>query len=120
MVVRVASRTVYDTPVTPGGLDVETNLIDIAAQGEIYNIEGYVDLVNLAADDILVIREYLSGDGTNLRLFFERTFNNARTLKALRFHSKTMQGPYRVTIEQTDGVVREILPWFVRLQMEVV
>lgn len=119
MVVKVVSRTIYTGDVTPSALDTETNVVDIAAQAEIYMIEGYIDLVNLASGDTELVAEYISGDGTNLRKYAENSYSGAQSTPILRFHTKTTKGPYRVTIKQTGGTLRTVPYWFVREQMEV-
>lgn len=117
MTVTITSRTVTTDTCTPAALDTETTVIDNAAEGEIYTMEGYIDLNSLVAGEFLIVREKLSGDGSNLRTFSERVYEGGKNEKIVRFHTKTMQGPYRVTIEQTDGTVRGVPYWFVQLQM---
>ena len=119
MVVQVASRTVSKGSVTPAALDVETDVVSIVAQGEIYMVEGYLDLVNLEAADVLVVREYISADDANERQYATNSYSGSQSGPIVRFHTKTTQGPYKVTIEQTAGIERAVLYWFVREQMEV-
>ena len=120
MVLQVESRTVYKDSVTPGNLDVETDVVSIVAQAEIYMVEGYIDLVNLASNDVLVVREYLSADDVNERKYAKNTYSDAQDSPIVRFHTKTTQGPYKITIEQTAGTLRAVPYWVVREQMEVV
>ena len=119
MVVTVASRTITTGTCTPGGLNDETTAFDNAAETEIYIIEGYIDLSNLVATEYLIVREKLSGDGVNLVTAIQRTYEGGGDEKIVRFHTKTMIGPYRVTIEQSTGTVRAVPYWFVQLQMAV-
>jgi len=120
MPVRVASRTIYKDSVTPSALNTETNVVNIAAQAEIYMVEGYISLENLASGDTLVVREYISADEANLRKYAENTYSGAQDSPIVRFHTKTTKGPYRVTITQTSGTLRSVPYWFVKEQMEVV
>lgn len=119
MPVRVDSRTIYTGSVTPAALNTETNIVNIATQAEIYMVEGYVDLVNLASGDTLVVKEYISADDVNLRKYGEGSYSGAQGSPIVRFHTKTTKGPYRVTITQTAGTLKAILYWFVREQMLV-
>lgn len=119
MPVVVESRTIYKSSVTPENLDEETDVVNIAAQSEIYLIEGYIDLVNLASGDTLIVKEYLSADEVNVRKYKTDSYSGAQGDPIVRFHTKTTKGGYKVTIEQTSGTLRAVPFWFVREQMVV-
>jgi len=120
MVVRIASRTVYKGTVTPTALNTETDVVSIPAQTEIYMVEGYIDLAALAVGDTEVVTEYINVDEVNTRVYEQLEFKDAQEKPIIRFHMKTMQNAYKVTINQTAGTLRAIPYWFVMELLEVV
>jgi len=120
VVVRIASRTVYKGSVTPTALDTETTVVNIAAQAEIYMVEGYIDLAALADGEVEEIVEYINVDEVTTRVYERRKITGALDEPIIRFHMKTMQNEYKVTIIQRSGTLRTIPFWFVMELLEVV
>jgi hypothetical protein len=109
MPIIVSSKTRYVGSVTPPSLNTETTVVEITAQSDDYMVEGWIDLGNLASGDTVVIKEYVSVDGTNYRLFIpSTTYNGPVDAPAIRFHTKqfTYNMKYKVTITQTAGTLR--------------
>jgi len=61
VVVRIKDRRVFEGVVTPSDLNVETVIVELAAEHEPYFIGGFIDLSNLTMDDSVEIREYIDG-----------------------------------------------------------
>ena len=105
MPVVIVSKTRYAGTVTPGDLNVETVIVEIPPQADDYLIEGYIDLSNMRAGDIVVVKEYIAVDGENYRLFAQATYSGVQPEPIIRFHTKTLlhDMKYKVTITQTTG-----------------
>jgi hypothetical protein len=109
MPVIIQSKTRYTGTVSPSALNTETTVIEITAQSDDYIVEGWLDISALASGDTLVIKEYVSVDGTNYRLFLPPvTYNGPVDAPAIRFHSKQFiyNMKYKVTVTQTAGTLR--------------
>lgn len=111
MPIIIASKTRYAGTITPSALNVETTVIEVPGLSDDYLIEGYLDLSSLSSGDTLVLREYISVDGVNYRLFNPPvTYTGPVSEPIIRFHTKTLlyNMRYRVTITQTSGALRSI------------
>jgi len=112
MGVTIGTRTTYF-----GTCDYSTGeetVFDVDAKSEVYMVEGFIDLSEMAAGDTYVIKEYVKIDGTNYRCYGSRTFSGAQAEPALRFHTKTIpcsvaddNMDWKITIEKTAGTVRD-------------
>ena len=104
----ITSKT--DTQSTLSAVTINTtyNIINLTAQTADYIPEVYLDLSNMASGDTTIVSEYISVDGTNLKLYYQYTFTNAQTLPVQRFHGKLLELNmlYRVTLQQTAGTGR--------------
>ena len=118
MTVFLGNRTVYKGSITPPALGQETAIIEIADQAEPVILEGYLDLSGLQAGDAVTVKEYINVDGTGLKLYAQNEYSDAQSAPVLRFHSKTLQEGYKVTITQTAGTLRSIGYWFIMLEYE--
>ncbi|MBS7658118.1 hypothetical protein KEJ20_03040 [Candidatus Bathyarchaeota archaeon] len=119
MTILIGNRTIYQGSITPTALNTETTIIEVADQAEPNIVEGYLDLSNLQDEDVLIVKEYINVDGENLRLYAQATYSGAQAEPIIRFHSKTFQEGYKVTITQTSGTLRSIKYWFLRLEYAV-
>jgi hypothetical protein len=119
MTILIGNRTVYQGSITPTDLNVETTIIEVADQAEPNIVEGYIDVSELQSGDTLIVKEYINVDGANLRLYAQNTYSGVQTEPIIRFHSKTFQEGYKVTITQTAGTPRSIKYWFLRLEYAV-
>lgn len=103
--------TKTDTKGNTGALSigVETAVFDLTAQSADYLFEGYIDLNPMQAGDTTVVTEYISADGTNLRVYNQATFSGVQSAPLIRFHGKLLEKDmlYRVTLNQTAGVGRD-------------
>lgn len=111
MPVIIASKSRFSGSVTPSDLNVETTVVEITSQDDDYMVEGYLDLSNLQSGENMVVREYISVDGYNYRLFTAPvTFRGVLSDPIIRLHTKTLlyNMKYKVTITQTSGTVRSI------------
>jgi hypothetical protein len=117
MTVVIATKTDTAATLTLTALNTETILFNIsAAQSDDYLVEGYVDLVNLATGDTLIVTEYLAIDGTNYRIFNQVTYNGAIANPAVRFYTKMFYSGmlYKVTLNQTAGTLRSFVYRFIQ------
>lgn len=103
----ITTKTDAQTSISPT-LNVETNVVNFIAQSADYVPEVYLDLANMTTGDTTVVTEYISVDGTNLRIYWQWTFTNAQTMPLLRFHGKLLELGmlYRITVKQTAGTAR--------------
>lgn len=100
-VVVIGTRTVSENTAL-SITDSETTILELT-KTECFIVEGYVDLVNMAAGDTFVFKEYFKIDETNYRLYASQTLSDAQTNLALRFHAKTFDDDYKVTGQRTAG-----------------
>jgi len=121
MPVRIGSKTDYVGSVTPSALGTETTVVEIGAQPDDYLVEGYIDLGAMGAGDQVVIIEYIAVDGTNYRPFVKATYSDAQEEPIIRFHTKTLYKNtlYKVTIKQTQGILRSFPYAFILQVLEV-
>ena len=108
MPVFVSDLIPYKGTVTPSDLNVETTVVEVSGLGVPFIVEGYIDLSQLQEGDVVEVREYISVDGTNYRLFLKSSFSGVQESPIIRFHSKTFTDDmkYKVTIIQTQGAIR--------------
>lgn len=108
MVVLLSSKSRFSGNLALSALNTETDVVNIGSQSDDYMVEGYVDLSALTAGDSVVVREYISVDGTNYRLFAQVTYNGPLSEPVIRLHTKTLlyNMLYKVTITQTAGTLR--------------
>ena len=120
--VRIASKTRYQGSVTPSGLNVETDIINLGDQSDDYIIEGQISLQNMAAGDSVEIKVYIAVDGTNQVLADKMTFSDAQEIPVVRIlaHILLYNAKFRVTVTQTAGTVRSYPYSFLLQVMEVV
>jgi hypothetical protein len=113
MPVQIVEKINYVGSVTLDQLDREVTVVDIPAQLDDYMVEGYVDLSSISQDDVLVVTEYMSVDGANLRPFAQYSFSGPLSAPIYRFHTKTLYKSmlYRVTVKLVAGSVSKTIPY---------
>jgi hypothetical protein len=94
-------------------LDQEVAVVDIPGNEDDYMVEGYVDLSSLQEGDVLIVTEYMSVDGVNLRPFAQYSFSGLLSAPIYRFHTKTLYKhmAYRVTLRLVAGSVSKTIPY---------
>jgi len=120
--VRIREKVRSQASVTPTALNTETDLINLADQTDDYIIEGQIDISELAAGDVVVIKVYIAVDGVNQRLSDEMTFSGAQANPVVRVMAHTIpyNGKFRVTVTQTDGTLRTYYYTFIYQIMETI
>jgi hypothetical protein len=103
----ITTKTDAQSSISPS-LNVETDVVNIAAQAADYVPELYLDLGNMQAGDTTIVTEYISVDGINQRIYFQKTFKDVQTEPLLRLHGKLLELGmlYKVTVKQTGGTAR--------------
>jgi hypothetical protein len=82
----------------------EQELVSVTGRGK---YEGWVDLANMASGDTVVVREYLRlKTGGSWRLYASTTYTGAQTEPAIHATRKLSEYGWRVTLQQTAGVMR--------------
>ena len=104
----ITTKTDTQSSVGPVVINVETNVVNLAAQAADYIPETYIDLSNLAGGDTTIVTEYIGVDGSNLRVYYQQTFTDVQSSPIVRFHGKMMELNmlYRITVKQTAGTGR--------------
>ncbi len=94
-------------------LDQEVAVVDIPGNEDDYLVEGYVDLSSLQPGDVLIVTEYMSVDGVNLRPFAQYSFSGPLPAPIYRFHTKTLykEMRYRVAVRLVEGSVPKTIPY---------
>jgi hypothetical protein len=120
MPVRIRYKTRYQGSVTPSALNTETNIINLGSQPDDYIVEGYISLKNLASGDTVIIRVYMSADGTTQDKSDEMTFSGPVSIPIVRIPATTLpyNGLFRVTVTQTAGTLRAYPYTFIVQVME--
>jgi len=74
---------------------------------ELMNIEGYIDLSNLASGDTVIIRIYVKvKDGGDYEKHAEETYSGAQTLPLLFIQPRPAKYGLKITLQQTAGTYR--------------
>lgn len=122
MPIRIKSKERLQDSATPSGLDVETDIVDIASQTDDYIIEGQIDLSNMASGDSVTLRVYIAVDGVTQELSDEQSFTGAQSIPVVRVpaHTIAYNGLFKVTVEQTGGTVRSFPYTFIKELMEAI
>lgn len=122
MPVRIKDYVKFEGTLSPGSLGTEYTVLEITGEDEPYMVEGYIDLSALQSGDSVRIREYISVDGANYRIYEEGDFNGPVDKPVLRFHTKTLLGSmkYKVTLTQTAGTLRSFPYKFIEERLETV
>ena len=113
MPVRIKEKQRLTGTVTPSALNTETNVINLADQSDDYIIEGYIDLANMASDDVVELKAYIAVDGANQRLLDKITFSGAQEIPVVRIvaHTVPYNGKFRITITQKAGSTLKSFPY---------
>jgi hypothetical protein len=120
MPVRIRYKTRYQGSVTPSALNTETDIINLGSQPDDYIVEGYISLKNLASGDTVIIRVYMSADGTTQDKSDEMTLSGPVSIPIVRIPATTLpyNGLFRVTVTQTAGTLRAYPYTFIVQVME--
>jgi len=113
MPVIIQRKINYVGSVNVSQLDQEVAVVDISDNEDDYMVEGYVDLSSLREGDALIVTEYMSVDGVNLRPFAQYSFSGPLSAPIYRFHTKTLYRlmAYRVTVRLVAGSVPKTMPY---------
>ncbi len=113
MPVIISQKTNYVGTVNVNQLDQEIVVVDISNSEDDYIVEGYIDLSSLRQDDVLIVTEYMSVDGVNLRPFAQYSFTGPLSTPIYRFHTKTLCRfmSYRVTVRLITGSIPKTIPY---------
>ncbi len=113
MPVIIETKLNYVGSVNITNVGQEVAIVDIPAQTNDYLVEGYIDLSTLQQDDVLIVTEYMSVDGANLRPFAQYSFSGPLLVPIYRFHTKTLYKSmlYRVTVRLVEGSVPKTIPY---------
>ncbi len=113
MPVFISRKVNYVGAVSVDRLDQEVAVVDIPGNEDDYLVEGYVDLSSLQQDDVLIVTEYMSVDGVNLRPFAQYSFTGPLTAPIYRFHTKTLykEMRYKVAIRLAEGSTPKTIPY---------
>jgi len=113
MPVIIQRKINYVGSVNISQLDQEVAVVDISSNEDDYMVEGYVDLSSLREGDVLIVTEYMSVDGVNLRPFAQYSFSGPLLVPIYRFHTKTLYKlmAYRVTLRLVVGSVPKTMPY---------
>ncbi|MFZ8808660.1 MAG: hypothetical protein ACO2PN_11225 [Pyrobaculum sp.] len=113
MPVIISRKINYVGSVNVSQLDQEVTVVDIPGNEDDYMVEGYVDLSSLQQDDVLIVTEYMSVDGANLKPFAQYSFSGPLPAPIYRFHTKTLYRSmtYRVTVRLVTGSVPKTVPY---------
>jgi len=88
----------------------EQDLVNVSGRAK---YEGWVDLANMASGDTVVVREYVRfRSGEPWRLYATTTYTGAQTEPAIHATRKLSEYGWRVTLQQTAGVMRTYDYWF--------
>jgi len=120
MPVRIRYKTRYQGSVTPSALNTETDVINLGSQPDDYIVEGYISLKNLASGDTVIIRVYMSADGSTRDKSDEMTLSGPVSVPIVRIPATTLpyNGLFRVTVTQTAGTLRAYPYTFIVQVME--
>jgi len=113
MPVFISRKINYVGLVNINQLNQEVVVVDISGNEDDYMVEGYVDLSSLQPSDVLVVTEYMSVDGANLRPFAQYSFSGPLPAPIYRFYTKTLykEMRYRVTIRLATGSAPKVVPY---------
>jgi hypothetical protein len=113
--VYVRSKQDIRGTVTAPALNAETTVVEVGAQSDDYEVEGYIDLSAMQAGDALEIREYIAVDGSSYQLFLRTVLGGPLGEPVIRFHRKLLLWfmRYKVTMVQTAGAPRSLPYGFV-------
>jgi hypothetical protein len=113
MPVIVSRKIEYVGSVNVSQLDQEVAVVDIPGNADDYIVEGYIDLSSLQQSDVLIVTEYMSVDGVNLRPFAQYSFSGPLVAPIYRFHTKTLYKSmaYRVAVRLVQGSVPKTIPY---------
>ncbi|MCS7387196.1 MAG: hypothetical protein NDF55_10805 [archaeon GB-1867-005] len=119
MPVRIREKQRIKGTVTPSALNTETDVINLADQSDDYIIEGYIDLANMASDDVVELKAYIAVDGANQRLMDKITFSGTQEIPVVRIvaHTVPYDGKFRITITQKAGSALKSFPYAFTVQV---
>lgn len=108
MPVVVTAKYRYSGSITPANLNEETTVLEVAGQSDDYMVEGYLDISSLGSGDAVEVREYISVDGVDYKVFTVFVKSPPIDAPVIRFHTKTLlyNMKYKVTVKQTSGTLR--------------
>ena len=107
MPVRVKNRSFYSGSISPASLNLETTVLSLSAETEIYFVGGYLDLTSLDIGDSILIQEYVEFDST-LKLYNSETYTDAQSIVVIRVPTRKLKTGYKITLTQTTGTLRTI------------
>jgi len=101
------SRGLLQSPVAEGTLSAdgtEQDLVNVSNRGK---YEGWIDLANMQAGDTVVVKEYGKfRSGGSWRLYATTTYTGVQTECGIHATRKLFEYGWRVTLQQTGGVMR--------------
>jgi len=115
---RLANIEAFDTPIegtlTADGTEQNVVLDEVTGNPSRF-LEGYIDFVNMAAGDTVVIRQYVSVvTPVAYRQYATETYSGAQAMPMLFVVSKSGRYGIRVTLQQTAGTMRDFPYQFFR------
>jgi len=73
-----------------------------------FQLDGYIDLSNMASGDTVVVREYMKiASGGNYVKYAEETYSGAQSIPLLHIVTKPARYALKVTLQQTAGTNRD-------------
>ena len=118
MPVRIKDRIPYYGEASPTELNVEVEVVSMSAEPEWYYVEGWLNLSQMQAGDVIEIIEYVTV-GTE-GIYYKSSYSDKQEYPILHFPTKKLKGSYRVTLKQTAGTLRELPFQFTKMVTEVV
>jgi hypothetical protein len=84
----------------------EQTVVDVTGTLE-FNLDGYIDLSNMASGDTVVIRQFMKiSSGGNYIKYAEETYSGAQSLPLLHIVTKPAVYGLKITLQQTAGTNR--------------
>ena len=104
----ILTRLLSQSEVAKGTKSADGSEQDLVNVSGIGKYEGYIDLTNMGASDIVVVKEYVKlKSGGSFIVYATTTYNGVQAEPAIHAVRKLSEYGWRVTLQQTDGVNRD-------------